>query len=194
MEQLKNSVHLLINIVQEHLSSAPTNSTLSNISDAKRALLEKYLRGELKQQHSSSRTITPRKAGPRSQLSFAQERLWFLDQLMPGSAVFNVPLSVRITGSIDPYALKRSVAEVVQRHEALRTTFATVEGRPLPIITPRLSVDLPVVDLSSYSESEREAKALALLSKEAAAPFDLAQGPLIRTVLLRLDESHHVFL
>ncbi|HXM36910.1 MAG TPA: amino acid adenylation domain-containing protein [Pyrinomonadaceae bacterium] len=164
------------------------------MSEAKRALLEKYLRGDLKHQATSPRTITARPTDQAPQLSFAQQRLWFLDQLMPGSAVFNVPLSVRLTGQIDLSALERSINEIVRRHDALRTTFAIVDGQPVPVIAPLLSVDLPVADLRSSPESERETNAHTLLSKEAATPFDLAQGPLIRTVLLRLDESRHHFL
>jgi len=180
--------------MHEHPSIEPTNSSLPDLSAAKRALLAKYLRGEMKQQHSSSRTIASRPAGQQPVLSFAQERLWFLDQLLPGSGVFNVPLSVRLNGRIDALALKRSVAEVVRRHEALRTTFATVEGQPAPVIAAQTDVDLPLVDLSSFPEPEREPRAHAILRQESAASFNLAQGPLIRTLLLRLDNDHYIFL
>jgi amino acid adenylation domain-containing protein len=180
--------------VQEQLSSATTNPTLSNISEAKRHLLEKYLRGEIQQQPASPRTIVPCPPGSPLQLSFSQERLWFLDQLNPNSAVFNVPLAVRLTDAIDPDALKSSINEIVRRHDVLRTTFSTVDGGPELVIAPKLNVDLSVVDLTLCPESEREARARALMREEEQEPFDLTQGPLIRTTLLRLDEQDHFFL
>jgi amino acid adenylation domain-containing protein len=180
--------------LQEQVTSSPTNLSLSNISEAKRSLLEKYLRGEIQQQPASPRTITPRPPGSPLQLSFSQERLWFLDQLNPNSAVFNVPLAVRLTGAIDPDALKRSVNEIVRRHDVLRTTFSTVDGRPELVVTPKLNVYLSLVDLASDPKSEREARARALMREEEQRPFDLTQGPLIRTTLLRLDEQDHFFL
>jgi amino acid adenylation domain-containing protein len=186
--------HPSTNTVQEQLSSATTNPTLSNISEAKRNLLEKYLRGEIQQGPTSPRTIEPRPPGSPVQLSFSQERLWFLDQLNPNSAVFNVPLAVRLTDAIDPDALKRSINEIVRRHDVLRTTFSTVGGRPELVITPKLNVDLTLVDLTLYPESAREARARALSRAEEQRPFDLTQGPLIRTTLLRLDEQDHFFL
>ena len=180
--------------LQEQVTSSPANLSLSNISETKRNLLEKYLRGEIQQQLALPRTIAPGPPGSPLQLSFSQERLWFLDQLNPNSAVFNVPLAVRLEGAIDPDALKRSVNEIVRRHDVLRTTFATVDGRPELDITSHLNLDLSVVDLTSYPESEREAQARALMGEEEQRPFDLTQGPLIRTTLLRLDEQDHFFL
>ena len=168
--------------------------SLSNISEAKRDLLEKYLRGELKQQPTSARTITQRPPNSPLQLSFAQERLWFLDQLNPNSAVFNVPLTVTLSGPIDPEALRRSVNEIVRRHDVLRTTFQSVDGQPKLAVTAELNVELEVVDLSSYAESEREARAHMLLSEAEHRPFDLTRGPLISTKLVRLTEQDHRFL
>jgi amino acid adenylation domain-containing protein len=167
---------------------------LPGISEAKRRLLEMRLRGEVQQQPAASKSITPLPSDAVRQLSFAQERLWFLNQLTPGSAVFNVPLAVRLSGPIEPQTLERSVNEIVRRHEALRTTFANVDGRALPVSSPELSVKLQLVDLTSLPGESREAKAHSLLSATAAAPFDLAVGPLIRTTLVKLDEEQHVFL
>jgi non-ribosomal peptide synthetase component F len=180
--------------VQEHLSSITTNPSLANLSEAKRDLLEKYLRGELGGQPTQPRTIAPLPPGTPAQLSFAQERLWFLDQLNPESAVYNVPLAVRLSGPISPVVLERSVNEIARRHDALRTIFATVDGQPVPIVRSGLNVELPTIDLTSHPKHEREASAHELLSEEAARPFDLTQGPLIRTTLLRLDEHDHLFL
>jgi amino acid adenylation domain-containing protein len=164
------------------------------LSAAKRDLLEKYLRGELKQHTELPLRIEPRLSGNSAQLSFAQERLWFLDQLNAGSAVYNVPLAVRLSDPIDPAILEQSVNEIMQRHEALRTTFQTVDGQPIPIIRPDLFVDLPTIDLTSEPKPDRAARAHSLLSAEATRPFDLAQGPLIRTLLIRLDRHEHIFL
>jgi amino acid adenylation domain-containing protein len=127
-------------------------------------------------------------------LSFAQQRLWFLDQLEPGGTVYNVPGAFRIKGPLDVAVLKNSLEEIVRRHEALRTTFSIVEGEPFQVITPSLSCSLPAVDISHLSESKREAEALRLAAEEANKPFDLRQGPLFRATLIRLDQDDHVLL
>lgn len=127
-------------------------------------------------------------------LSFAQRRLWFIDQLEPGNSTYNFPVAVRLKGSLNVLALERSVNEIVARHEALRTTFATVEGRPAQVIAPTLIVRLPVVNLQHLSESEREAEVQRLVIEEAQRPFNLARGPLLRATLLRLAEEEHVGL
>ena len=90
-------------------------------------------------------------------LSFAQERLWFLDQLEPGSAVYNIPVALRLGGALDVAALERALDEIVRRHEALRTTFAEVDGAPVQVIAPFGGFALPVEDLSALGEAEREA-------------------------------------
>jgi len=162
------------------------------MSAAKRELLAKYLRGSLNQQPSAPRTITPRPSGSLGQLSFAQERLWFLDQLNPNSAVYNVPLAVRLSGPINAAVLERSINEIVRRHDTLRTTFGNVEGQPVPRVSPILKIDLSTVDLASAAN--REATADVVLDEEAARSFDLTKGPLIRTTLLRLDDEDHIFL
>ncbi|HSF42281.1 MAG TPA: amino acid adenylation domain-containing protein [Thermoanaerobaculia bacterium] len=124
-------------------------------------------------------------------LSFAQERLWFLDRLEPGSPAYNLPLAVGLTGSLDPGALAAALAEVVRRHEALRTTFALSGGRPVQVVGPPRPVALPQVDLAALPEPFREGEAKALADTEAARPFDLAAGPLLRGLLLRLDGREH---
>ena len=179
-------------IVQKHSSSIPGSVTPPNISEAKRLLLAKYLRGEIKQQPASPRTITPLPPSAVPQLSFAQERLWFLDQLNPDSAVYNVPLTVKLSGRIDPEMLERSVNEIVRRHDVFRTTFATIDGRPVPDTRSEVHVHLQNHDLTSQPENEGEAH--ALLNREAETPFDLSSGPLIRAALVTLDEQRHIFL
>ncbi|HVR96470.1 MAG TPA: amino acid adenylation domain-containing protein, partial [Thermoanaerobaculia bacterium] len=129
-------------------------------------------------------------------LSFAQQRLWFLDQLEPGSAAYNLPLAVRLTGELRIDLLERTFTGVVRRHEALRTTFVSHEGRPLQVIAPGVTgletfrVELPVLDLSQVPEIE----ALRLAREEARRPFDLAKGPLLRLALIRLGEREYLLL
>jgi amino acid adenylation domain-containing protein/FkbM family methyltransferase len=127
-------------------------------------------------------------------LSFAQQRLWFLDQLEPGNFFFNIPAAFRLTGSLDPGRLKETLGEVVKRHEILRTTFAEVDGEPVQVIAPALDIEIPVVDLSDLPEAEREREAARRANVEAQRPFDLARGPLFRAQLLRLGEDEHLAL
>ena len=130
-------------------------------------------------------------------LSFAQQRLWFLDQLEPGQASYNLPEAVRLTGALDVGALERALHEVVRRHESLRTTFImTPDGRPWQVIAPppRDVVPIPVTDLAGLPAEAREAEARRLATVEAQRPFDLARGPLIRAGLLRLAADEHILL
>jgi amino acid adenylation domain-containing protein len=127
-------------------------------------------------------------------LSFAQQRLWFIDQLEPGGSVYNFPAAVRLKGPLNMAALKQSLDEIVKRHEALRTTFAIVDGRPVQVIAPHLTLALPIVDLRGLPEFERESEVQRLATSEAQRPFDLAEGPLVRTTVLRLGEDEHVGL
>ncbi|HLL45477.1 MAG TPA: amino acid adenylation domain-containing protein, partial [Longimicrobiaceae bacterium] len=127
-------------------------------------------------------------------LSFAQERLWFLDRLEPGSAFYNVPAARRFEGALDAAALETALGEVVRRHEALRTTFAERDGAPVQVIAPAGGFTLPVEDLSDLAGAEREARVRRLAAEDAARPFDLAAGPLFRAKLLRLGAEEHVLL
>ncbi len=126
--------------------------------------------------------------------SFAQQRLWFLDQLEPGQAVYNLPVAVRLTGELDLDLLRRSFDALLARHESLRTTFGAIDGRPIQVIAPSLSIPLPVDDLSGLPEAGREAEMLRRLAVETNRPFDIAAGPLIRASILRLGPLEHVAL
>ncbi|HST60364.1 MAG TPA: amino acid adenylation domain-containing protein, partial [Longimicrobium sp.] len=127
-------------------------------------------------------------------LSFAQERLWFLDQLEPGSATYNIPVAWRLGGALDEAALERAVGEIVRRHEALRTVFREVDGSPVQVIAPFSGFALPVEDLSALGDADREAAVSQRAGEEARRPFDLAAGPLFRAELLRLAAEEHVLL
>ncbi|HOR01629.1 MAG TPA: condensation domain-containing protein, partial [Anaerolineae bacterium] len=125
-------------------------------------------------------------------LSFAQQRLWFLEQLQPGTAAYNLALPMRIRGPLDVAAFERSLNEIVSRHEALRTTFIQVDGRAAQRVAPRLAVPVTVADLRRQSDAGSEARRLA--EEEAQRPFDLARGPLLRAGLLRLADDEHLAL
>jgi amino acid adenylation domain-containing protein len=127
-------------------------------------------------------------------LSFAQERLWFLDRLVPGTALYNMPVAARIRGPLDRRALSCTLAEIARRHEVLRTRFLDVDGRALQSIAPAIAIEVPVVDLAGLAETERERSVRRIAREEAREPFDLAHGPLLRARLVRLAEAEHVVL
>ncbi len=139
-----------------------------------------------------ARPIRPAPRDGDLPLSFAQERLWFLAQLTPGSAAYNIPAALAIHGRLDAAALERAFAEVARRHETLRTTFALHDGRPVQIIAPPAGWTLPVIDLSGLPSARREAARRT--EEEVLRPFDLARGPLLRTLLLRLGPGEHVLI
>jgi amino acid adenylation domain-containing protein len=141
--------------------------------------------------------VPPLQAVPRDgplPLSYAQQRLWFLEQLEPSRAVYNLPLAWRFTGDLNVAALKQSLDDMVRRHEILRTTFPSVDGEAVQVITPELDLPLPVVDLRAFPPSAREAAVQRLVTEEAQRPFDLARGPLVRTALLHVSGEEHVLL
>jgi amino acid adenylation domain-containing protein len=127
-------------------------------------------------------------------LSFAQQRLWFLDQLEPGSALYNMPAAVRLHGPLDVGALERSLAEIVRRHEALRTTFAVAGGQPVQVIAPELAFQMERLDLRHLPDAAREREALQLVRAEARRPFDLTTGPLLRVTLVQLGAQDFLLL
>jgi amino acid adenylation domain-containing protein len=127
-------------------------------------------------------------------LSFAQERLWFLDQFKPGSAFYNIPSHFQMRGRLRVEVLEECLNEIVGRHEALRTVFLTNDGNPTQVIQPDLAVKLTVVDLRELPETERKAESLRLATEEAQLPFNLSQGPLLRTTLLHLGEEEYSLL
>ena len=127
-------------------------------------------------------------------LSYAQQRLWFLDRLQPNTALYNVPSALHIKSVVYAEAMERALNEIVRRHESLRTTFSLSEGEPVQLIAGKLKLPLPVIDLGEIGESARYLEVQRLAVEEARRPFDLSRGPLLRTTLLRLSEAEYVFL
>jgi amino acid adenylation domain-containing protein/non-ribosomal peptide synthase protein (TIGR01720 family) len=125
-------------------------------------------------------------------LSFAQQRLWFLDHLEPGCPIYNVPAAVRLSGELDQAALVRSVQEIVRRHEVLRTRFTSKQGRAIQVIDAEAPLSLPLIDLRGLPENEREREALRQATELARQPFDLERGPLLRGCLVRVADRDHL--
>src|SRR5215510_12261349 len=127
-------------------------------------------------------------------LSYAQQRLWFIDQLEPGSAAYNIPSAVRLRGRLDEQALHRSFNEIIARHEVLRTSFPSRNGEPRQEIQNSRDLQLERIDLRETDEAERERKLEAILRDESRRGFDLSSGPLIRAKLIRLAEDQHMLM
>ena len=133
-------------------------------------------------------------AGP-APLSFEQEQLWFLAQLMPDSPAYNESLTIGFQGSLDVTAFEQGLNEFINRHQIWRTSFPTVDGQPVQVIHPASNFKLAEVDLRNLPEAERESEALRLAAEDIMRPFDLAHGPLLRAMLVRLgDEDYRLFM
>src|SRR6266542_408350 len=130
----------------------------------------------------------------RLPLSFAQQRLWFIDQLEPGGAMYNVPTALRVRGELRRELLGSALGEVVRRHEALRTRFEVREGQPIQVIDEVSPIEMPLIDVSGLEERQREKEARKIAGEEAARSFDLNRGPLLRVIVLKMDEEEHVLL
>ncbi|MBV9110891.1 MAG: non-ribosomal peptide synthetase, partial [Gemmatimonadetes bacterium] len=127
-------------------------------------------------------------------VSFSQQRLWTLDRMDPGRAAYAVPLALRLRGALDEDALRRAFAELVQRHESLRTVFRWLDGGPMQVVLPAAAPLLESADLGSAGAEGREAELRRRMAEEVATPFDLERGPLVRVRLYRLAEGEHVLL
>ncbi|MGH9928698.1 MAG: amino acid adenylation domain-containing protein, partial [Pyrinomonadaceae bacterium] len=140
-------------------------------------------------------TITPRsEADSFPPLSFAQERFWFLDRLMPGTNVYNIHGAIRLDGVPDTAALERALGEIIRRHEILRTTISTIDGNPVQVIAAPSEFELQVTDLGSLRKEDREPEALRLAAAEARWSFDLSRDRLFRPALIRLSEHQHILI
>ncbi|WP_392482802.1 amino acid adenylation domain-containing protein [Nostoc sp. C110] len=127
-------------------------------------------------------------------ISLTQLELWFFDQFYPGNSIYNLPLVYRITGALNEKALEESLREIVRRHETLRSTFQVKNGQVVYAVVNEPIFDFLVIDLRHISETERETQATQQAEKEIKHPFDLAQGPLLRSKLWRLDEQEYLFV
>jgi amino acid adenylation domain-containing protein len=143
---------------------------------------------------AKEQTIPRRANRDSAPLSFAQQRMWFLDQLEGENPAYNIARAVRLVGSLQVAALEQSLNEIIRRHETLRTTFTAVDGQPFQVIAPILTLTLSVVDLTQLPETQRSAEAERLTIQEAQRPFDLTSGSLLRAQLLRLAPQEHWFL
>src|SRR5262249_15070699 len=126
--------------------------------------------------------------------SFIQEGLWFIDQLEPGGATYNIPVAILLRRVLDLESLERSLNAMVQRHEALRTTLRMQEGQLVQVIAPSLTIPLAVRDLRGLAEAQQEAEAQRVASEEAQRPFELAHGPLVRAAVVQLGAQEHLLL
>jgi amino acid adenylation domain-containing protein len=170
---------------------------LSHLSDAKRILLQKCLSGNAASPREDQTHITPRPRRNTAPLSLTQEQVWLHGQLTPAEVpVYNETLTIRRTRPLNLVALERTFAEIIRRHEIWRTTFELREGQPVQVIhAAEADFRLPFVDLRDFPELERERVALRIARETARAPFDLKKGPLLRAMLVKLDEcDHRLFL
>lgn len=161
------------------------SSRIAQLSPAKRALLELRLKqGGTRE----AQPIPPRTNNSSAEVSFAQQRLWFLDQIEENRALYNVTRAMRLSGALDISALQRTLNELISRHEPFRTYFASVDGALRQIISENAELPLARIDISG------EEHATQIIREESLKPFDLARGPIIRASLLRVDENEHILL
>ena len=163
------------------------------LSDKKQLLLRQLMRAEGLSSRGSRSIVRRNEDGP-APLSFAQQRLWFLDQLAPGTPFYSIAQAIRYRVPLDASLLERSLNEILRRHAVLRSRIVVIEGEPRQVVTPPEHVALPVLDLRTVPEHEREAEAIRLAVGDAHRPFDMAVGPLVRASVLQLGDSDYVLL
>jgi len=162
------------------------------LSEGKRRLLERYLRGEVARLSGEPGKIGRRPAGEAPPLSLGQKELWFRELRVPDiPPLYNECITLYMKGPLDVAVLEKSFTEVVRRHEAWRTTFEVVDGQPVQVIQRPSKIKLPVLDLRALANAEREAEVVRRVSEEARRPFDLRRGPLLRPTLVKFDDAEH---
>lgn len=178
-------------------SKSGTTAPRPALSAAQQALLQKRL------QQARATTAAPQEAAtgiPRRQtdqnlpLSSAQQRLWFIDQLEPGSPVYNMCEAMRLRGTLDVSALERSLNAIIRRHESIRTNFVSIDGNPVQVIAPERTLSLFVHDISTLAGPAREARLQEMIEEESRRPFDLQKDLLLRVLLIRVGPDDHVFM
>lgn len=172
-------------------------SQFATLSPEQRRLLELLAHKQATQateetSPTDSRSIPLRSGSGLAPLSFGQQRLWLLDQFQPGSIFYNMPQVMQLEGPLDTQALELSLDQILRRHEILRTTFANVDGEPAQVVAPELHLALERTSVEDQPAAERETAALQLVIAAAQQPFDLARGPLVRGLLVRLGEQSHI--
>src|SRR4051812_7820794 len=138
--------------------------------------------------------ILPAPAPSPIPASSGQRRLWFLEQMEPGSPLYNIPYLVRLSGPLNQRALDRALAAVVERHEALRTTFVAVGSEPTQVINPSWTLELPITDLTAVPVGDREAEMMRHAKEEAKKPFDLQRDLMVRARLFKLADTEHALM
>src|SRR5690242_12271609 len=190
------------------ISSVTDDLVPPDLSRAKSDLLQRYLLGRenvtspdaIDRPVLEAQSITAAREGAVAArnggvaLSFAQQRLWFINQLAPASPAYNIAVAIELTGRLDVTVLELSLREIVRRHEILRTRFVVLDNAPVQLVSDELHDTLPVFDLSDLEEPRRTQEAEQLLRSEAATPFDLGELPLLRTRLLKLTPEQHILL
>ena len=143
---------------------------------------------------SNTKPILPVPRNNDLPLSFAQQRLWFMHQLVPDNTSYNVPTTLELIGVLDQSALQWSLDQIVARHESFRTTVESRDGKPVQVIASAISIDLPLIDLTDFPQEKRDKEAQRKAAEVVQLPFDISKGPLIRACLLRLDETKHILV
>ena len=179
-QALKNKPEKQLELLQKAAKFYRDAASLGSVKAVKKLVKEKLL----------FKPLRPEKLP----LSFAQQRLWFLHQLLEEKATYNIPAALRLTGSLNLVALQQAFAQISARHANLRTVFPESEGEAEQVIRPAADFSLPVIDISALTEEAKLSKSLTLVQAEAVAAFDLAQGPLLRAQLVRLAEAEHILL
>jgi len=167
---------------------------ISELSPEKRKLLMERLMKKNGEGNAHQKIQRQSRETNQFVLSFAQQRLWFLDQLETNTSTWNISFGFRMTGALDVRALHQTIDEIIRRHETLRTYFAISNGQPVQVISEHVTAELPVEDLSGLSNAEQKNEIQKRTAAEAKKPFDLSQSPMLRTNLLRLGDTEHVFI
>lgn len=175
-----------------HQQESDAKPDPARLSEAKRRLLQKYLRGGVEKEGPERGLICPRTPGEPVPLSFAQQQIWLHGQMAGDVPFYNETMTVHRQGLLDVAVLERCLLEVVRRHEIWRTTFEIIAGEPFQIVHPApRAFPLPVMDLRKLPEAKREAEAVRLATEDARRPFDLKTGPLLRALLIRTDDERY---
>jgi amino acid adenylation domain-containing protein len=173
-----------IDLQLQRLFESPTIEQLAQV-------IEPLARADFKPKIMSIKRVPRDRPLP---LSFAQQRLWFLDQFEPDSAFYNIAIPIRWPGPVDANALEAAFNDLIKRHETLRTTFAIVDAEPVQVIAPSYELSLIVHDLRHLPAKERMARAQTLAAIEAQRPFNLKSGPVLRAELVKMDDADHLLL